>query len=146
MSFDIKITSRTWNKESYSLYDYESKEHYRQSFLFNNSGNMMRIGQELQFVPMHYETKDLKLDRKKTDFFQNSKIIFDIFEENGAFFIRGTDPDEPLCRVISRRYFENRDTFTYLKEGDEFRLGRLNLKVLQVRMQIMNYKKWEIFF
>lgn len=137
MSFDIKITSRTWNKESYSLYDYESNEHYRQSFLFNNPGNMMRIGQELQFVPMHYEINDLKLDRKKTDFIQNTKIIFDIFEENGSFFIRGTDPSEPLCRVISRRYLEGNDNFTYLKEGDEFRLGRLNLKILKVSGQII---------
>ncbi len=94
----------------------------------------MRIGQELQYVPMEYETKDIKIDRKKTDFFQNSKAIFDIFDDKGNFFIRTNDPTEPICRVISRRYFDNRDkeAFTYLKEGDEFRLGRLNLKVLQV--------------
>jgi len=50
MSFsnhNLKIKARTWNKDSYGLFDYETTQYHSQTIKTTHASNLFRVDQEL---------------------------------------------------------------------------------------------------
>ena len=50
MSYKLKIKSKTWNKDSYELFDYEAADFQAAEFSSEKSGIMIRKGTHLKFI------------------------------------------------------------------------------------------------
>lgn len=46
----IKIKSKTWNKDSYGLFDYENEELNKQTFTIEESGKLFRENDNIKFM------------------------------------------------------------------------------------------------
>lgn len=133
-SYDIKFITRTWNKESYSLYDYESTDILKESFKIISKGMFIRESNRLKYLTDSINEKDeFRLERQQTSFHQlMGKPILSISENKGIWNLCNEDPEDRICRVISQRLLEGRACSYRLKEGDIFKLGRMGFKVLRV--------------
>jgi len=72
MSYKLKIKGKTWNKDSYELFDYEAGDLQATEFTSERSGIMIRKGTHVKFVQ---ETQSENL--------LESEILFYINEHGG---------------------------------------------------------------
>ena len=69
---NIKVKSKTWLRDSYGLFDYETKEIIRNQIVIEKRGFLVRDGNEIKFVAEE-NNEDVKA--------ANKLLIFS--EENG---------------------------------------------------------------
>lgn len=74
MSYKLKIKGKTWNKDSYELFDYEAGDLQATEFTSERSGIMIRKGVHVKFV---HDTQN--------ESFSETEILFYI-NEHGGFF------------------------------------------------------------
>lgn len=73
--FKIKVKTKTWLRDSYGLFDYETNDLIRNHITIDKKGYLTREGNEIKFLE---ENKDNMNEHKK---------IISFSEENGFFSI-----------------------------------------------------------
>ena len=73
-NISLKIKTKTWERDSYGLFDYENSQTTLQSFTVRKSGQLIRLGSTVQYHPLDEEEKESPFS-----------TIATIFEENGRF-------------------------------------------------------------
>ncbi len=77
MSHKLKIKAKTWNKDSYELYDYEATDFNAAEFTSEKSGIMIRKSTHLKYMNELLKEENLS----------ESEVLFTINEKNGIFII-----------------------------------------------------------
>jgi hypothetical protein len=54
-SLKIKIKTKTWNKDSYGLFDYENDEVNKQTFTVTSQGVLTREQDQVKFEPQKHD-------------------------------------------------------------------------------------------
>lgn len=75
--YKINVKAKTWVRDSYGLFDYETKDIIKNQLAIEQSGFLMRQGNEIRFSPIE------KLENNSTD---NNAIKLITFRENNGFF------------------------------------------------------------
>ena len=75
MTHKLKIKAKTWNKDSYELYDYEAADFNAAEFTSERSGMMIRKSTHLKYI------NELFLEENLLE----SEVLFSINENNGSF-------------------------------------------------------------
>ena len=74
--YKIKVKTKTWVRDSYGLFDYETKDIVRNQLLIEKKGVLVREGNEIKYI-------NGEIDENEKDL--NKLIGFS--EENGIFFV-----------------------------------------------------------
>ena len=56
--YKIKVKTKTWLRDSYGLFDYETKDIVRNQILVDKAGFLARTGNEIRFVNNENNEKD----------------------------------------------------------------------------------------
>ena len=81
MSFEsrfLKLKTKTWARDSYGLFDYETKNYFAHNFEIRNPGYLIREGNEILFIDESTPDIQKKLASSKTA----EQLAF-VTEENG---------------------------------------------------------------
>lgn len=109
-NLNIKIRTKTWNKDSYGLFDYENDDVNRQNFSINSQGILIR------------DHDYVKFEAEKTDMFSYNyaeDYLVSIFHKESTFF-KNTN-----IKVVFRRfiYFISSKKFNFMEEF-KYKIGR----------------------
>lgn len=75
--YKINVKAKTWVRDSYGLFDYETKDIIKNHLAIEQSGFLMRQGNEIRFSPIE------KLETNGTD--TNAMKLITFLENNGFF-------------------------------------------------------------
>lgn len=122
----LKIKTRTWEKDSYGLFDFDAKEITSNKFEIERPFTLVR---EKNKITLENRSKELELKNEK---------LCSISKEKGEFYIQNWRENidsnfnaKDLWMVIGSKRFESKSSFL-LNEGDVFKVGRMAFRVLQV--------------
>lgn len=73
--YKIQVKAKTWTRDSYGLFDYETKEIVRHQFKIDQNGSLVRQGNEIKYFPS-----------KKNDINETANELMRFSEENGFLF------------------------------------------------------------
>ena len=83
MNFDnrsINLKAKTWLRDSYELFDYETPNTVSQDFVINSSGAILRQNNKISFTQYGTSNKNLQIDN-------NTENLAIIQAKNGKKFI-----------------------------------------------------------
>ena len=122
----LKIKTRTWEKDSYGLFDFDAKEITTNKFEIERPFTRVR---EKNKITLENLAKELDL--------KNEKLCI-ISKDKGEFYIQNWRENidsnfnaKDLWMVIGSKRFESKSSFL-LNEGDVFKVGRMAFRILQV--------------
>jgi len=135
MSFSnhhLKIKARTWNKDSYGLFDYETTHYHSQTIKTTHASNLFRLDQELNLTncaaPKTVETMT-NLDAQE--------LLAQISECPEGIKIscpsESNDSFNHFWQKIDNQ--QNNDRGHLLKVDDVFKLGRTIMRVKQIKLE-----------
>ena len=141
MNSELNIKCTIWEKETFELIDYYSKETIETRINVNTSGVLSRTnktitftpGENLGSLPSDLITIKKNLDEGKyiIDCGNWSKDLYKLVEEQGAFMVfRGISFKE-INNNLSSRYYK-------LSQGDIIKIGRIYFKVLDIHTKKNN--------
>ena len=73
-SLKIKIKAKTWNKDSYGLFDYENEDVNKQTFTITSQGILIREQDTIKFIP---QKNDLYVNNPEQDY------LISVYQHNG---------------------------------------------------------------
>jgi hypothetical protein len=131
---NIKLKAKTWIKDSYDLYDYETKDYYSHSLVINSPGKIIRSNNDILFINQGVpppQNKHLNTD--------NYEILATVKESGGHITINAenvakTDM-EKLWQVVQKGSEDGERRGYQLKIGDIIKLGRIVFKVKQIKLE-----------
>ena len=112
----LQLKCKTWNRESHSLFDYNSNQVTEQNLITNASGGLVRKGNDLYLTPEN-STPGIGL-------------LVNIYESDGDFIIAPVK-QEKLGLVLNKTNFKGSRGYK-LSEGDMVRLGKIKFKVQSI--------------
>jgi hypothetical protein len=126
MRYRLKINSTVWNRESNSLFDYETEDYHLSNCEINRSGFLFRLNKKIAFARICENKSSCYLASVKVS---NNDFIIRVEER----FLTDTQKDfNDNWIVIRHTYFK--DEFGYkLREGDVIKFGKVIFRVCQVR-------------
>lgn len=142
----IKIRTKTWNKDSYGLFDYENDEVNKQTFTIESSCNFYREKDSIKSVYLKSEGSNnenlmsLNLENYLISVFYKESAIFliiwniNLFLENSYIF---NQIQQKIWMALSSKLSDGKDSIN-IKEGDFFKLGKIMFEVLKVRVYFMS--------
>lgn len=121
---NIKTKTKTWIRDSYGLYDYETNAFIKNQATVEKSSIFIRGGNQVQ----QYDN----IDKKRDDL---EEELFSICEENGDCYLKKAKHAD-LWISLSPKIDRNKISMS-LKEGDHIKLGRIILQIIQVFKTIL---------
>lgn len=116
---NIKTKTKTWIRDSYGLYDYETNAFIKNQATVERSSIFIRGGNQVhQYENLNKQRDDLEEE------------LFSICEENGDCYLKKAKHTD-LWISLSPKVDKNKVSIA-LKEGDHIKLGRIILQILQV--------------
>jgi len=138
---ELNIKCTIWERETYELIDYYSKETIDTRFKVNSSGVISRNNKQITFTPgetISESSSDLIRVRKNEsdgrfiiDCGDWSKDLAQLVDEQGAFMVYRGISLKQLNSNISNRYYK-------LSQGDIIKIGRIYFKVLDIHLKSYN--------
>ena len=132
---ELNIKCTIWERETYELIDYYSKETIDTRFKVNSSGVISRNDKQISFTPgesISESSSDLIIVRKNKsdgrfiiDCGEWSKDLAQLIDEQGAFIVYRGVSIKKLNSNICNRYYK-------LSQGDIIKIGRIYFKVLDI--------------
>jgi hypothetical protein len=143
---DIKLKGKIWKKEMFDLIDYDNIDFILSNLTISESGMLYRINNQITFtnqinkILKSFELiQILKTEKDYMIITEHSKCdLKNISKEKVAFFV---------YKGMSFKQFNSNTKTKYkwykLNEGDIFKLGRVYIKVLKIKLQDENEKTSE---
>ena len=138
---ELNIKCTIWERETYELIDYYSKETIDTRIKINSSGVISRYNKQIAFTPgenIPESSSDLiRISKNETDgkFIIDcgewSKDLAQLIEEQGAFMVYRGISLKQLSNNLSNRYYK-------LSQGDIIKIGRIYFKVLDIHLKSYN--------
>jgi len=130
---NIKLKAKTWIRDSYGLYDYETKNYFSHSLIINTPGKIIRNNNEIIFVPSGTQNKSGNVNEDQNE------ILATIGEISGEIAINA-DPAikeeiDKLWQVVYKGADEGEKKGYQLKVGDVIKLGRIMFRVKQIKLE-----------
>ena len=138
---ELSIKCSIWERETYELIDYYSKETIDTRFKVNSSGVISRNNKQISFIPGESNpeaSSDLIRIRKNEsdgrfiiDCGEWSKDLAQLVDEQGAFMVYRGISIKQLNNNLNNRYYK-------LSQGDIIKIGRIYFKVLDIHLKSYN--------
>ena len=138
---ELNIKCTIWERETYELIDYYSKETIDTRMKVNTSGVISRHDKQITFIPGENtpnSPSDLIRVRKNEsdgrfiiDCGEWSKDLAQLVDEQGAFMVYRGISLKQLSNNLSNRYYK-------LSQGDIIKIGRIYFKVLDIHLKSNN--------
>jgi flagellar biosynthesis GTPase FlhF len=138
---ELSIKCSIWERETYELIDYYSKETIDTKMKVNSSGVISRNNKQITFIPGENNpesSQDLIRIRKNEsdgrfiiDCGEWSKDLAQLIDEQGAFIVYRGISLKQLSNNLSNRYYK-------LSQGDIIKIGRIYFKVLDIHLKSYN--------
>lgn len=143
--FSIKIHTKTWQRDSHGLFDYEVSDAKITNIVTQNSGLLSRDKQEIKLMDIEINETLKKHSEDETD-------LANIYQENNKYFIDNplgkdhpinnttlTDLQEKIWHVLSNsksnaNQLENYQYNKPLRKNDILKLGRIKFLVLDINV------------
>lgn len=74
----LKLKTKTWSRDSYGLFDYETKNYFTHTFEVRNPGCIVRVGNEIVFL-----NESAPNYKKKLESSNNIEQLAFVTEDNG---------------------------------------------------------------
>ena len=131
--YDLKITTKTWDKDNHILIDYENQNITKKTFKINSSGFLSRINDKIIFSKENHTSQKLleiikneENNKYKINCGNWSKDLLALSNERGAYIIYKSDFFKEEKR-IGNKYYK-------LNQGDILKLGRIYIKLLDMQL------------
>eukprot|EP01016_Furgasonia_blochmanni_P032622 TRINITY_DN3363_c0_g2_i1.p1 TRINITY_DN3363_c0_g2~~TRINITY_DN3363_c0_g2_i1.p1 ORF type:complete len:410 (-),score=67.99 TRINITY_DN3363_c0_g2_i1:132-1361(-) len=127
-SLIVKVKTKTWEKDSYGLFDYETKTNINKNeFTVRNTGKIIRKSNLVQYIPLFEEL----IEPGETH--QNLALID---EDGGELQLKDAEEtvDQKLWLVVKHKMKEDKHGYR-LQEGDIIKLGRVIFKIKNVKIE-----------
>ena len=138
---ELNIKCTIWERETYELIDYYSKETIETRMKVNSSGVISRNNKQITFIPGENNpesSSDLIRIRKNAsdgrfiiDCGEWSKDLAQLVDEQGAFMVYRGISLKQLSNNLSNRYYK-------LSQGDIIKIGRIYFKILDIHLKSYN--------
>lgn len=138
---ELSIKCTIWERETFELIDYYSKETIDTRFKVNSSGVISRNNKQISFIPGESNpeaSSDLIRIRKNEsdgrfiiDCGEWSKDLAQLVDEQGAFMVYRGISIKQLNNILNNRYYK-------LSQGDIIKIGRIYFKVLDIHLKSYN--------
>ena len=138
---ELSIKCSIWERETYELIDYYSKETIDTRMKVNSSGVISRNNKQISFIPGESNpeaSSDLIRIRKNEsdgrfiiDCGEWSKDLAQLVDEQGAFMVYRGISIKQLNNNLNNRYYK-------LSQGDIIKIGRIYFKVLDIHLKSYN--------
>ena len=138
---ELSIKCTIWERETFELIDYYSKETIDTRFKVNTSGVISRNNKQISFIPGESNpeaSSDLIRIRKNEsdgrfiiDCGEWSKDLAQLVDEQGAFMVYRGISIKQLNNNLNNRYYK-------LSQGDIIKIGRIYFKVLDIHLKSYN--------
>ena len=138
---ELSIKCTIWERETFELIDYYSKETIDTRFKVNTSGVISRSNKQISFIPGESNpeaSSDLIRIRKNEsdgrfiiDCGEWSKDLAQLVDEQGAFMVYRGISIKQLNNNLNNRYYK-------LSQGDIIKIGRIYFKVLDIHLKSYN--------
>ena len=138
---ELSIKCTIWERETFELIDYYSKETIDTRFKVNSSGVISRNNKQISFIPGESNpeaSSDLIRIRKNEsdgrfiiDCGEWSKDLAQLVDEQGAFMVYRGISIKQLNNNLNNRYYK-------LSQGDIIKIGRIYFKVLDIHLKSYN--------
>ena len=138
---ELSIKCTIWERETFELIDYYSKETIDTRFKVNSSGVISRNNKQISFIPGESNpeaSSDLIRIRKNEsdgrfiiDCGEWSKDLAQLVDEQGAFMVYRDISIKQLNNNLNNRYYK-------LSQGDIIKIGRIYFKVLDIHLKSYN--------
>jgi pSer/pThr/pTyr-binding forkhead associated (FHA) protein len=138
---ELNIKCTIWERETYELIDYYSKETIETRMKVNSSGVISRNNKQISFIPGENNpesSSDLIRIRKNAsdgrfiiDCGEWSKDLAQLVDEQGAFMVYRGISLKQLSNNLSNRYYK-------LSQGDIIKIGRIYFKILDIHLKSYN--------
>ena len=138
---ELSIKCTIWERETFELIDYYSKETIETRMKVNSSGVISRNNKQISFIPGESNpeaSSDLIRIRKNEsdgrfiiDCGEWSKDLAQLVDEQGAFMVYRGISIKQLNNNLNNRYYK-------LSQGDIIKIGRIYFKVLDIHLKSYN--------
>ena len=138
---ELSIKCTIWERETFELIDYYSKETIDTRFKVNSSGVISRNNKQISFIPGESNpeaSSDLIRIKKNEsdgrfiiDCGEWSKDLAQLVDEQGAFMVYRGISIKQLNNNLNNRYYK-------LSQGDIIKIGRIYFKVLDIHLKSYN--------
>ena len=138
---ELSIKCTIWERETFELIDYYSKETIDTRFKVNSSAVISRNNKQISFIPGESNpeaSSDLIRIRKNEsdgrfiiDCGEWSKDLAQLVDEQGAFMVYRGISIKQLNNNLNNRYYK-------LSQGDIIKIGRIYFKVLDIHLKSYN--------
>ena len=121
------ISTRTWNRETHGLFDYESHLITSNQLRTRSSASIVRIGDECSIW------RDNKLPRDS--FTSLCRVVFDKTDKNFHKIYVTKEGYERIWLIIKKMSSPEGVKGCRLKVGDVIKIGRVKLRIKEIRGQ-----------
>jgi pSer/pThr/pTyr-binding forkhead associated (FHA) protein len=138
---ELNIKCTIWERETYELIDYYSKETIDTRMKVNSSGVISRNNKQISFIPGENNPESsqdlIRISKNESDgrFIIDcgewSKDLAQLIDEQGAFMVYRGISLKQLSNNLSNRYYK-------LSQGDIIKIGRIYFKVLDIHLKSYN--------
>ena len=140
LNSELLIKGKIWNNDSLELVDFSNYDIEKTEIRVQSSGTISRIDKKITF------TKGKNIGKTPFELFSINRN-----ESNGFYYINSGKPPKELIKVIDNNLtfmvykgnkYKNLDNLSQkyykLSQGDIFKLGRIYLKVLDIKLEKEN--------
>ena len=112
----LQVKCETWNRDSFSLFDYDTKQKTTQELEIESSGIFIRKENTISFLP--------------EDSCPEHHILIKVYENFNEFVLYPTK--EQKIGIVVNKYKSKSNRGYLLSEGDLIKLGKAKLKVIKI--------------
>ena len=128
----IAISFKTWERDSYGLFDFEAKNVISQKLILESSKFLVR--QNLEIKAVEEEEQSSNENTENELLIKVVKTRGEISKIDGSYLLKNLSLEEN-CRIWQvLRIRGNYKKESILRDGDFFRLGRITFKIIKVKL------------
>jgi len=141
-SYKLKVAAKTWKRDSYGLFDYESTNCTYQDISIPNLGKLARVNHELKYINFTSQvdappTKDVSENPQPV-----AEDLVRILETNDGIKISTEASNRDSNQLWTVLHNNSAEKDCSLNVGDEVKFGRVRFKVTQIKVaQAKNHQK-----
>jgi len=141
-SYKLKVAAKTWKRDSYGLFDYESTNCTYQDISIQNLGKLSRVNHELKYINVTSQP-DLPSNKESPESpAQAGDDLVRIIETNNGIKISSEPSTRDSNQLWTVLHNNSAEKDCSLRVGDEVKFGRVRFKVTQIKVaQAKNIQK-----
>jgi len=134
----VVINTKTWNKETHGLFDYESQNVLEQTLQTSMSVRIIRLNEGIKLIKDLGHKKAFPNEAKTIAYLLEHDGMFTLSKDNGEFNSHSHTVKDDFWLVVKSLKITPNDNGYLLRKNDVVKLGRGKFRIRELKVSLTN--------